>query len=302
MRIPRHPTNIRRMLQSRVQQVAARKPLLAASLVSFERRCGKPGCHCVSGEKHRGHQLTYNDRGKTRTVYVPVDFTEEVRSWIDEHRRLKALLQEISQLSLALWFAAMPRSGNGERAGCKPRRVVRRQPSATSGPSLISGWMACPIPAFCRWSSTTNDSSFGGGSACTCFSSAVAGNWISISMPAAPKCLNNLNRFAQTEQETRPVHDTLDHFLEHTGAAPFAELRTHMLRRLIRMRSLDAARLQGRFVVALDATGHLAFRRPHCPHCLVYRHATHTTYLHQVLEAKLLGPAEFDPVHGQRVH
>ena len=55
---------------------------------------------------------------------------------------------------------------------------------------------------------------------------------------------------------------------------------------LIRMRSLDAARLQGRFVVALDATGHLAFRRQHCPHCLVYRHETHTSYLHQVLEAK----------------
>ena len=103
--------------------------------------------------------------------------------------------------------------------------------------------------------------------------------------------LNNLNRLAQTEQETRPVHDTLDHFLGHTGAAPYAELRARMLRCLIRMRSLDAARLQGRFVVALDATGHLAFRRPHCPHCLVYHHATHTTYLHQVLEAKLLGPA-----------
>ena len=83
-------------------QVSARKPLLAASLVSFERKCGKPGCHCAAGEKHRGHQLTYNDRGKTRTVYVPVDFTDEVRSWIDEHRRLKALLQEISQLSLDL--------------------------------------------------------------------------------------------------------------------------------------------------------------------------------------------------------
>src|SRR5579864_1736729 len=103
--------------------------------------------------------------------------------------------------------------------------------------------------------------------------------------------LNNLNRLAETQQETRPVHDTLDHFLGHTGAAPYAELRTRMLRRLIRMRCLDAARLQGRFVVALDATGHLAFRQPHCQHCLIYRHATHTSYLHQVLEAKLLGPA-----------
>jgi hypothetical protein len=102
MRVPRHPTNIRRMLESRVKQTAARKPVLAASLVSFERRCGKSGCHCASGEKHRGHQLTYKVRGKTRTVYVPVDFTEEVRLWIDEHHRLKRLLQEISQLTLAL--------------------------------------------------------------------------------------------------------------------------------------------------------------------------------------------------------
>src|SRR5207253_2706072 len=62
--------------------------------------------------------------------------------------------------------------------------------------------------------------------------------------------------------------------------------------RLIRMKALDSARLQGRFVVALDATGHLSFRTQHCPHCLVYRHATHTTYMHQVLEAKLLGPAD----------
>jgi len=103
--------------------------------------------------------------------------------------------------------------------------------------------------------------------------------------------LHNLNRLAQTEQETRPVHDTLDHFLGHTGAAPYAWLRTCMLRRLIRRKVLDAARLQGRLVVVLDATGHLAFRQPHCPHCLIYRHATHTVYLHQVLEAKLLGPA-----------
>jgi hypothetical protein len=105
------------------------------------------------------------------------------------------------------------------------------------------------------------------------------------------KVLHNLNRLAETEQDTRPVHDTLDQFLGHTGAAAYAWLRTRMLRRLIRMKALDAGRLQGRVVVALDATGHLAFRRRHCSHCLVYRHATHIAYLHQVLEAKLLGPA-----------
>lgn len=103
--------------------------------------------------------------------------------------------------------------------------------------------------------------------------------------------LTNLNRLAQTQQETRPVHKTLQHFISHTGVAAYAKLRTRMVQRLIRMKVLDAARLQGRFVVVLDATGHLAFHRAHCEHCLVQRHETYTLYLHQVLEAKILGPA-----------
>jgi hypothetical protein len=100
-----------------------------------------------------------------------------------------------------------------------------------------------------------------------------------------------MRRLAGTRQETLPVHDTLDHFLGHVGAAPFADLRTTMVRRLIRMKALDHARLMGRFVVALDGTGHLVFHRRHCPHCLVQKHAGGTLYLHQVLEAKLVSPA-----------
>jgi hypothetical protein len=102
MRVRRHPGNIRRMLDSRLKRVRATRPLLAASLAVITKVCGNPSCHCQDGPKHQAHHLTYKVRGKTHTVYVPVDFTEEVRSWIDEHRRLKRLLQEISQLSLEL--------------------------------------------------------------------------------------------------------------------------------------------------------------------------------------------------------
>lgn len=104
--------------------------------------------------------------------------------------------------------------------------------------------------------------------------------------------LTNLNRLADAQQDTRPVHDTLHHFLSHTGAAPYAQLRSRMLRRLLRMKALDAARLQGRFVVVVDGTGQVSFRERHCPHCLVYKHENYTSYQHKVLEAKLLGPAD----------
>jgi hypothetical protein len=106
-----------------------------------------------------------------------------------------------------------------------------------------------------------------------------------------PHVLANLNRLAQTEQATLPVHDTLDHFVGHVKLAGWERLRTHMAQRLLRMKALDAARLSGRPVLLIDATGLLCFHRRHCAHCLVQRHGQQTLYLHQVLEAKLLGPA-----------
>jgi hypothetical protein len=106
-----------------------------------------------------------------------------------------------------------------------------------------------------------------------------------------PEVLANLNRLAGTAQDSRPVNQTLEYFLEKIGSAPIAGLRQRMVQRLIRMKALDAARLQGRFVVLIDGSGYLVFRSKHCDHCLTQRHGETTLYMHQVLEAKLLGPA-----------
>jgi hypothetical protein len=102
--------------------------------------------------------------------------------------------------------------------------------------------------------------------------------------------LANLNRLAQARQTSLPVHDTLDHFLGHTTLAGWERLRTQVVQRLLRMKALDAARLLGRPVLLIDATGLVCFHRRHCPHCLRQRHGRQALYLHQVLEAKLLGP------------
>ena len=103
--------------------------------------------------------------------------------------------------------------------------------------------------------------------------------------------LANLNRLAETDHDTRPVHDTLDYYLEHSRAHALGDLRLQLVRRLLRMKALDSARLLGRAVLLLDATGLLCWQRRHCPECLVQHHEHTTLYLHQVLEAKLLGPA-----------
>jgi hypothetical protein len=105
-----------------------------------------------------------------------------------------------------------------------------------------------------------------------------------------PEVLTNLNRLAGTRQQTRPVNKTLEYFVGRIGSAPLAELRQRMVNRLIRMKALDEARLQGRFLVLIDGTGYLVFHHRPCDHCLTQQHGEITIYLHQVLEAKLLGP------------
>jgi hypothetical protein len=102
MRIPEHPTEIRRMLDARRARLAPERPVLAATLTQVRKRCGQPTCRCYHGEPHLAWHLTYKVEGKTRTVYVPLDLLDEVRSWIAEHKRLETLQDEIHQLTVAL--------------------------------------------------------------------------------------------------------------------------------------------------------------------------------------------------------
>jgi hypothetical protein len=104
MRIPDHPTPLRRMIDGRLQKLTGRPPVLGASLNSYTHRCGRASCRCHhGGPLHTGQHLTCKGEGnKTRSVYVPKELLPEVRAWIAEHKRLKLLLKEIQQLSLAL--------------------------------------------------------------------------------------------------------------------------------------------------------------------------------------------------------
>jgi hypothetical protein len=103
MRVPGHPTLIRRMLDRRLKQLVPAGPILAASLMQVNKRCGQPSCRCHhDGPLHQAYQVTFKEDGKTRTLYVPQDLLAEVRTWVQEYQRLKTLTQEVSQLTRAL--------------------------------------------------------------------------------------------------------------------------------------------------------------------------------------------------------
>lgn len=103
MRVPEHPTLIRRMIASRLKKVTLSSPILAASFSSYTHRCSRPQCRCHrGGPLHTAQQLTCKEDGKTRSVYVPQELIPEVRAWIAQSRRLKQILHEIHLLTMAL--------------------------------------------------------------------------------------------------------------------------------------------------------------------------------------------------------
>ena len=103
MRIPEHPTRIRAQLKARLGRLGSDQPLLAGTLTEIRKKCGSKKCRCFThGELHTAWHLTFKDKGKTKTVYVPFDLLDEVRSWIDNHKRHKDLLAQIHLLGVAL--------------------------------------------------------------------------------------------------------------------------------------------------------------------------------------------------------
>ena len=90
---------LRKRLDAALQNLGGGKPMIEGSLAAIRVTCGNPNCRCAKGEKHISHIITSKVNKKTKSVYVPTDMVEEVTAWVEEHRRVKKKLKEISALS-----------------------------------------------------------------------------------------------------------------------------------------------------------------------------------------------------------
>jgi hypothetical protein len=109
-----------------------------------------------------------------------------------------------------------------------------------------------------------------------------------------PSFIRNLNALCGTSCDTMLHSDTLAYLMKRLPPSALEDLRHAVLYELIRGKVFDGDRLLGEFLrVAIDGTGHLAFRERHCPHCLTQERAGKMFYYHPVLEAKLVTPGGF---------
>ena len=75
--------------------------LLRGSLTTFRRRCGKPNCHCATGEPHQNPALTYTEDGRTKTVILKHTEVTEVAAALDRYNQAKTALDEQADAGIA---------------------------------------------------------------------------------------------------------------------------------------------------------------------------------------------------------
>jgi hypothetical protein len=86
-------------------EIAALGPALPGTLLQRHTRCGRAGCRCHADPPtlHGPYwQWTRKTGGRTVTRLVPDDHVDDYRHWLDNHRRLRQLITELEEVTLAL--------------------------------------------------------------------------------------------------------------------------------------------------------------------------------------------------------
>lgn len=83
---------------AKLRELSGVGTFIGGSLASVKVRCGNPNCRCAKGERHSATILCKKVRGKSTSIHIPRGISEEVKAWSREHKRLKMLIREISEL------------------------------------------------------------------------------------------------------------------------------------------------------------------------------------------------------------
>jgi hypothetical protein len=118
-----HRSPQERDARSRAVRILADKPLLRGSLVLQHRSCGQPYCRCQKGLKHPALYLHTRSGDRRVRIYIPPALHDTARLWVANGRRLKRLLDRVSEHNLRALL------------GHKQEILARRRRTPTEAPA-----------------------------------------------------------------------------------------------------------------------------------------------------------------------
>lgn len=109
MRMPKSIATVKRQIEAKIRSLGEAGIFMSGSFIEKRWKCAKPDCICNrTGKKHTAYAVTSKIKGKTKSIYVPVDQAEEVRKWVLEYKRIQKVLKEINALAEQLIRLQVP--------------------------------------------------------------------------------------------------------------------------------------------------------------------------------------------------
>ena len=82
-----------------LRQLRQAGPLVEGSIAMVARKCGSPSCPCAQGVvKHQAMILCKKVDGRSVATYVPKALWSQVGAWNREHKKIKRVLKDLSQI------------------------------------------------------------------------------------------------------------------------------------------------------------------------------------------------------------
>ena len=77
---------------------AERDALVKGTVYEQRRKCGKPTCHCVTGEPHRSMILSRSEEGRTRLMAIPSGHLKDVQLLTGRYQRFRRARARLGQI------------------------------------------------------------------------------------------------------------------------------------------------------------------------------------------------------------
>jgi hypothetical protein len=83
-----------------IQSLGTISPFIIGSITVVKRICGNKKCQCRKNpeKKHPAMYLTWKENNKTKALYIPVIMEQEVKSWSENYKTVKKVIQKISDV------------------------------------------------------------------------------------------------------------------------------------------------------------------------------------------------------------
>ncbi len=97
-------SSLRRRRKTLLGRLPPLEQVLRGSLIERYKRCGKPNCKCAKGPGHGPkHYLSVSRTGTHPAMdYVPQAYSDQVTQYLDNHRQIRTILDEVSAINREL--------------------------------------------------------------------------------------------------------------------------------------------------------------------------------------------------------